>query len=1076
MESQGCFVRTEVRQSACAFLLVLLCSAVLFGQGAAGVILGTVSDPSGAVLPKTPIVATNTLTNETRTAVSDADGNYLIPALPVGPYRVEVALSGFKRYIRDGIQVDANRNARVDVTLEIGGVSDQVQVTSDAPLVDTYQVQAGAQIDSRRAVDLPLSGRNVYALATTLPGVTAATAQTVYNRDGNRLRVNGSRTADSSFLLDGGMNNSHFRNSGSASPNPDAVQEVQVITSNFNAEYGRSAGAVVNVVTRSGGNQLHGSLWEFLRNDKLNARSFFQSTVSPLKQNQFGGSLGGPIRRNRTFFFGTYEGLRIRSNQFQNGARTATAAERAGDFSSATGNARPTDPLTGQRFPDGIIPKSRLDPVATAILAKWVPAPNTPDGRLESRMPSNSLQNQYLAKIDHLLGSAHRISGTLFYVNSAQDIPFSQSNIPGYSYYKTTYNQQNVVVADTWTISPTLLSEARFTFGRIKHIQAAQNTDSLATFGSKATMGSDLQTPYPARFVISGRWNMGFENNVYPGQMDNTYAFSDTLTWMRGSHSVKFGSWFAWEGYNLTNSLSGAGVATVNGTATGNSMADFMLGRAASFRQTSGSFREYRKWDWQSFVQDDWKISRRLTLNLGVRYELYPWFHNRPNDLSTYSPGARSTRFPTAPVGLLFNGDPGVPSAIARTDRNNIAPRVGLVFDPFGDGKTAIRAGFGVFYSTPVADNSTYLQNQPFVVDYTVYGVTSFVDPYASVSGGPFPYKLDPQNPRFSYPLLTGYVDPNIATPYVQQYSLTLQRQVLKDLSLQVGYVGKGSRNLLLHRDANLPVYTAGQSTIGNVNARRPIQPGVYGQITMIETASNANYHSLQFMADRRFSRGVSIQFNYTFSKSIDEVSDDPSNPVELSLVNANSRRYDHAASGLDIRHIANISYLWQMPAFESLGRIGRSVLGNWAFNGLMRIQSGDTVNITAGTDTNLDGNSGDRPDVNGKLVVNSSGSRDEQMRQYFNTSIFSLPRAGTYGSAGRNLLHAPGSFGWDASLAKSIPTRERQQLQLRLEAFGVLNHMNPGAPVAVLSNASFGRIINGSGGRVFQVGMKYVF
>ena len=304
----------------------------------------------------------------------------------------------------------------------------------------------------------------------------------------------------------------------------------------------------------------------------------------------------------------------------------------------------------------------------------------------------------------------------------------------------------------------------------------------------------------------------------------------------------------------------------MNGAVTGNALADYLLGRAASLRQTSGSYREYRKWDWQSFVQDDWKLSRRVTANLGVRYELYPWFHNVPNDLSTYRSGAQSTRFPTAPAGLVFNGDPGVPKAIARTDGNNFAPHVGLVIDPFGNGKTAIRAGYGIFYSTPVADNSTYLQNQPFVVDLTVFGTTSFVDPYAVVGDSPFPYQLNAQNPRFSFPLLTGYVDPNIATPYVQQYSLTLQHQLRKDLSLQLAYIGKGSRKLLLHRDANLPVFVAGQSTASNMNARRPIQPGIYGQITGIETSSNASYNSLQFTADRRFSRNFSIQFNYTLA------------------------------------------------------------------------------------------------------------------------------------------------------------------------------------------------------------------
>lgn len=405
----------------------------MWGQGVSGTILGSVSDATGARIPGASVAVTNVQTGQTNRTTTNEVGDYLFPVLPGGDYRVEVESPGFKRFIRQGITLSVNQNARVDAVLEVGEVSEQIEVVDDAPLVDTRQAQLGGLVDSQRVNDLPLNGRNVYDLVSLLPGVASARLPTVQDNSGNYLNVNGSRSRHSTFMLDGGFNNDLWRNSGNAAPNPDAVQEFRLITSNYNAEYGRSPGAVLNVVTKSGTNSYHGSAFEFLRNNKLNAKNFFQPSVDPLRQNQFGGSVGGPILRDRTFFFGSYEGLRIRSSDFRNVALTPTAAERIGDFSNSRG-AAPRDPVTNQPFPGGIIPADRLDPVAVNILNALVPLPNTDDGRVESLQPSTSDSDQFLVKIDHQLTNAHKLYGSLFIVQGSTFTPFGGvSQIPEYA-------------------------------------------------------------------------------------------------------------------------------------------------------------------------------------------------------------------------------------------------------------------------------------------------------------------------------------------------------------------------------------------------------------------------------------------------------------------------------------------------------------------------------------------------------------------------------------------------------------------------------------------------------------------
>lgn len=1050
------------------FLAAPLCAQVT------GTILGTVLDESNAAVPGATVVVGNSLTGESRTVTSDASGNYIVTALPVGQYKVEVRLDGFKTFVATGIGLEVNQNLRLDARLVVGAVSESVEVTTEAAQVDSYQTQIGAVVDTNRVNDLPLNGRNVYDLAITLPGVSNTNFNTVSSNAGAYLNVNGSRTRQSTFMLDGAFNNDLFRNSGNSSPNPDAVQEFRLITSNFNAEFGRSPGAVFNVVLKSGTNAFHGSAFEFLRNDKLNARPFFQPTVPQLRQNQYGFSAGGPVIRNKTFFFGSFQGLKIRSNAFVNSATPPTAAERTGDFSAAAASQRPVDPLTGKPFANARIPTARIDTVAANIMERYVPLPNTADNRLEASGSSKDNENQYLVKIDHMLNSNHKVYGSVFWINGSSYEPFpSSTQIPNYANNSTKYRQRNVVISHDWIVSPTMLNQAQFSWNNRDTPIVDEFSHSWSDYGSNVTLGAG--PPRPPQIFVNGRWQMGtFGAN---GQMQQTYSASNTFTATLGSHTVKAGGWYMRGKFDEIGNWLGAGQVRFTGNFTKNTLADFMLGEAASFRQNNGLARVFRSNSLHAFVQDDWRVSSRVTLNLGMRYEINMPLVSTTDELATFRFNVQSTTIPKAPLGQLFYGDKGIPRGMAKSDFNNFAPRVGIAYDPTGSGRTAIRAGYGVFYAVSFANVTSNLQGQPFLVDVTVFGTPNLKDPWSGVAGGsPFPYTLDRENPRFSLPLTTNYYDQNAATPYVQHYSLAIERQLTSTLTAQVAYVGNTSRKLFFQRDANSPIYIPGKSTAGNVNARRPYLPGTFAQIAHTNTGSNAHYDSLQLTFRQRLAKGFSINGAYTFSKSIDEISDDIFSATAVALVDSNNRLLDRGASGFNAPHVFVASYLWDLPGTSRYGWFGKQVVNGWQLSGITRFDSGNPFTVSAGTDTNLDGNANDRADLVGDPKLSGGRSRDEWLMRYFNTDAFAKPEAGTPGTAGRSILYGPGSATWNISAFKNFELRENHRLQFRSEFFSAFNHPNFSNPNSALNNKNFGRILGAGGARVIQFALKYSF
>jgi Carboxypeptidase regulatory-like domain len=1082
----------------CYNLLLVLCllwlPSALFAQ-ATGTISGTVVDASGASISEASVVATNTGTALKRSMVTNNQGQFLMSLLPTGTYELRAERPGFDPFVQQNIIVQGDSTVEVSAKLAVKGASMQVTVSDKPSMVEATATNLVQVIETKRVEDLPLNGRVVAQLMLLNSGVSnqgsSGKTQEANTFGGGAYNVpasiNGSRGNGTNFLLDNAANNDNYTNIAAPFPNPDAVQEVSVQTSTFDAQFGHGVGGVVSAITRSGTNEFHGTAYDYLRNNDLNGSNYF-SGRDLLKRNQFGATIGGPVRlgklydgRNRTFFFFSYQGTRTRIATPGSLAVAPSEAMKNGDLSAwlkPNGTGAIHDPLAPNTyFPGNIIPASRINPVAGNIL-KLLPTSNSPDYSLRFGTPTQQVNdNEFTMRGDHSFNDNQRISMRYFIIKYNQpwvtipnNLTYVNSGEFGFSH--------NAAVNYTWVIKPSLLNQLTAGFNR-ETPQAAPPA-SLQGANFQALGANVLTMPnFPTMDISMSNWSgIGLGYGFYSPQ--DTYQLSDVMSYAKGRHNIRFGadvqrfrrdaaSYFkSGGGISFTGQL----VSDPNKLNAGDSFAELLLGIGEGWQQQSFSswhlFNTYPA----LFVQDDIRVSRRLTINMGLRWEPLWDFHETSGKEATFIPGAQSTRFPNAPTGLLFDGDPGVGSSVVPPDLNNFAPRFGMAYQIAP--KTVIRSAYGLFYDHPPAIMfNRSAQGQPFVQQTTITGMVSLSNPYGTAAPlNPAPVTSS-TNATFAPYGTWALPSKDMRTGYIQNWNFVLEHQLGGDILLRAAYVASKGTKLLNAMEINPALYAPG-ATVSNENARRPYQPISGLQLGI--SNGNSSYQSLQLTAQKRFSHGVSVLANYTYSKSIDlssygSIEGNTGGPDPYNLNN------NRGLSDFDVRNRLVISGVLQHPTLAGANRIVKTVVGGWQSNFIFTAQSGQPFTVASGVDNALTGVGGNFADYNGaNPQIQGDRSEQAEITKWFNTSAFTTNSIGTIGSGRRNQLIGPGSWNMDYSLFKSFHIHERQEFQLRGEFFNLFNHTRLGNPNTTVTSTLFGQITSAYDPRIVQLALKFRF
>ncbi|MBA3711502.1 MAG: TonB-dependent receptor [Pyrinomonadaceae bacterium] len=1062
-----------------SFSIALLLSLFLVSSSTAQThrasIRGTISDATEKPVSGVTINLTRQGTNAIRAVQSDSDGRYVIAQLPPGSYRLQVESAGYKRHTQS-VELLVNQEQRIDVALAVGELSEEVVIVDDARgagLLKKDSASLGTVIENRQVEGLPLDGRNFFELSLLVPGaVPAAQGSAGSVRGDFAFSVNGAREDSNNFLLDGVYNVDPKLNTFGVRPPVDAIREFETLTSTYDAAFGRSAGAQINVVLKSGTNAFSGSLYEFHRNGALDARNYFAPADEPAPKyirNQFGFTFGGPLVRNRTFFFADYEGTRSRDG-ITRVTNVPTLGERAGDFSQSLFGV-PLDPFTRQPFPDGVIPPERLSTVGRAIAALYpTPSRSTPFQNFVSSPTQRDRNDHFDVRVDHSLGDASTLVFRYSFGDRQLREPFTGPTfavVPGYG-DDITRRSQNAMIGETHVFSPAFVNDLRFAFGRVAFGVRQENQGTSVNRQVGLPEISSNSRDFGLSFItVTGFSPLGHEGNNPQNSVANTFQFLDTATYARGSHLLKFGADIRAVQQNAFRDVESRGRLQFSPFAqiSGNALADLLLG----FPLVTGGARvdnpqHLRTESYNFFLNDSIRLTPRFTLSAGLRYEYNSPAVDAADRANVYDPATRTL----VPVGTL-----GIPRSGYGADKNNFAPRVGMAWTLGAEGETVLRAGYGVYYDqSPLAPGEALYFNAPyfdFNLFFSIPGLPLTLDnPFPSF----FPFRL---------PDSALAIQRDLRTPYMQHWNANVQQQLGRNRVLEVAYVGSKGTKLLSARDINQPPPSVLPPGLPFVP--RPVPQ--FDDINILESRASSSYHSLQARFEQRLDFGLGLLGSYTWAKSIDDASSfftsagDPNFPQ-----NSYDLRAERARSNFDVRHRLSVSFAYDLPFGEGRAYLSdrgwlSTVLSGWQSFGIVTLQTGRpfTVALLSEIDNSGTGRSSlgfganDRPNAVADPRVSS-----RTPEQWFNASAFAFAPPGTFGNAGRNTFDGPGYQNINASLVKNTILSERFNLQLRAEVFNLFNHPNFNMPDNFLGSPTFGRIISARDPRHIQFGAKLLF
>jgi hypothetical protein len=1107
---------------ASALAIALLTATTAWAQaGATAQISGTVRDSSGAVLPGVDVTATQTDTNFVRSTVTDASGNYVLPNLPTGPYRLQATLSGFRTFQRTGIVLQVNANPEIIIELAIGELAETVSVEAATPLVETRSPAVGQVIENERIEELPLNGRNpteLIALAGAAVPQPALNASSRSMQGGTAVAVAGGSAVGVAYLLDGATHNNPYDNLNLPLPFPDALQEFKLETSTTTASNGMHSSASVNVVTKSGTNLLHGDLFEFVRNHRFNATNPFNA-INPatgerqgdgLSRNQYGGTLGGPIATDRMFFFGGYQGTRLRETPADLFGFVPTTAMLAGDFTEYARSCSATGPLQLRApFVNNRIPASAFSPAALRVTESLPKPTNSADpcGRVSYSRSRPQDESQYIGKVDVQLSANHSVFGRYMFTAVKWTPPFElqSDNILVSSQGGRDNKAHAFTVGDTMVLSNTTVNAIRFAYNYTDiHRTHAPTGFSAPDIGIKTYSYIE---DYMLLAVNNGGFQIGGGTESEAIYKTPSYSLSDDLTVVRGAHQFGIGGSVAyWKSLTQANVRS-PGQFTFDGSITGLPLADFLTGRLQSLIQAVPNTLDMEQWYLGLYAQDTWKMSTKTTLNYGVRWEpgfaqriRNGWIYNFSED--RFLNNVKTTQYANAPPGFLYPGDEGFVNGNAGMEDNlwQFSPRVGFAWDPAGDGKTSIRAGYALGYDFVNAQFhlNTSSVVPPFSAEARVTNpVGGFDDPWRGTGNeNVFPYTVGPDA---VFPLTGPYISlpPDIKPPRQQSWNLGVQRQVGNDMAVSATYIGSYSDRLWNVRSLNAGVYIPGSCTLqtatgpqffpvcsvnGNLDQRRELTmadyaDGKYLGATDEHTALGVQkYHGVLLSVQRRLVNGFMVSGNYTISKCNGHPNQVLPN-VNSGYVNPDDIDYDYGPCDADRRHLFNLTASAETPRFGNA--VARAIASDWRLSGLFRAYSGSPISVTVTGDPARTGIGGQRAN---QVLDDAYG--EHTLNTYLNRSAFESPAVGTLGNMKRNSVYAPGFHTLDLSLVKAFRFNGNHRIEARIESFNALNWFqwsgDPGrpntAPVNNFNNVDFGRIVSAGDPRIMQFAIKYQF